>query len=419
MPSYLQKLLQLTFKHFGSCTPGGQHGGPGGCGRNHSQVSRTSIYSEVSLEMTDSIIPDPTTTFRKRVFGNGRFMLENGDHCHFLRPLSSKRLFREANRKMNWRYLKRIITKACSQPSADSEWKQWMENQQTGVVAGENMTLLVQKYGDICDILGHGSFGAVFLSHKIQEWNPNIHRFYAVKVFRREAQTTETAYQRRVESEFYISSSLQHQNIVRTFELLRIGNDSFCECLEYCSGGDLHSLVATSGQLEEPEADCFFKQLMRGVSYIHEMGIAHRDLKPENLLLSTNGCLKISDFGSAECFRLGWENQIHMSRTRRGSRPFVSPEQYLCEEFDPRSVDIWAAAMTYLVIRTGRIPWKIATDQDESFRDYVADRIVGKGHFFIEEICNVSYRFPVLSGCCANSAATDSKSTSHIFDARY
>ncbi|KAJ5409968.1 serine/threonine-protein kinase HAL4/sat4 [Penicillium crustosum] len=328
------------------------------------------------LAVADAIILkylELPSTLKKRVFGNGRFMLENGDHCHFLKPLSSKRLFREANRKMNWRYLKRIITKACSQPSADSEWKQWMENQQTGVVAGENMTLLVQKYGDICDILGHGSFGAVFLSHKIQEWNPNIHRFYAVKVFRREAQTTETAYQRRVESEFYISSSLQHQNIVRTFELLRIGNDSFCECLEYCSGRDLHSLVATSGQLEEPEADCFFKQLMRGVSYIHKMGIAHRDLKPENLLLSTNGCLKISDFGSAECFRLGWENQIHMSRTRRGSRPFVSPEQYLCEEFDPRSVDIWAAAMTYLVIRTGRIPWKIATDQDESFRDYVAD----------------------------------------------
>lgn len=264
-----------------------------------------------------------------------------------------------------------------------------MENQQIDVVAGENMALLAQKYGDICDILGHGSFGAVFLLHKIQEWNPNIHRFYALKVFRREAQTTETAYQRRVESECYISSSLQHQNIVRTFELLRIGNDSLCECLEYCSGGDLHSLVATSGQLEESEADCFFKQLMCGVNYIHEMGIAHRDLKPKNLLLSSNGCLKVSDFGSAECFRLGWESHVHTSRTRRGSRPFVSPEQYLCEEFDPRLVDIWAAAMTYLVMRTGRIPWKVETDQDESFRDYVADRTVGRGHFFIKEICNV------------------------------
>ncbi|KAI3281830.1 hypothetical protein DTO002I6_9667 [Penicillium roqueforti] len=106
------------------------------------------------------------------------------------------------------------------------------------------------------------------------------------------------------------------------------------------------------GQLEKAEADCFFKQLMRGANYLHEMGIAHRDLKPENLFLTSNDCLKISDFGDAECFRLAWETDIHMSRTRRGSRPYVSPEQYLDQEFDPSSVDIWAAAMTYLVMRT-------------------------------------------------------------------
>ncbi|KAJ6118865.1 kinase-like domain-containing protein [Penicillium samsonianum] len=350
----------------------------------------------MSLETTESMLPLPTTTKRRRGFGDRRFMLENGDHCHFLKTPSSKRRFLKKDRNASWISFKKR-NKACSQPSADLEWEQWTASQQTGIVAGENMAILAQKYGDICDIVGHGSSGIVLLSHKAQEWNPNIHRFYALKVFRRGAELTETAYRRRVESEFDISSSLQHQNIVRTFELLQIGNDSLCECLEYCSGGDLHSLVVTSGQLEKAEADCFFKQLMRGVNYIHEMGIAHRDLKPENLLLSPNGCLKISDFGSAECFRLGWEPHIHMSRTRRGSRPFVSPEQYFCEEFDARSVDIWAAAINYIVMRTGRIPWKIATDQDEYFRDYVADRMVEKGYFFIEEICNIASRRVIYS----------------------
>ena len=94
-----------------------------------------------------------------------------------------------------------------------------MKNQQTGVVAGENMVLLAQKYGDICDVLGHGSFGAVFLSHKIQYWNWNIHRFYALDVFCCEIEITQTAYQRRVEFEFYKYSSLKHQDIVRTFDL--------------------------------------------------------------------------------------------------------------------------------------------------------------------------------------------------------
>jgi serine/threonine protein kinase len=149
--------------------------------------------------------------------------------------------------------------------------------------------------------------------------------------------------------------------------------------------------VVLTGQLEQAEADCFFKQLMCGVNYIHEMGIAHRDLKPENLLLTPSACLKVSDFGGAECFRLSWESDIHMSRTRRGSRPYVSPEQYLNREFDPRSADTWAAAMIYVVMRTGRIPWQIATDADENFRDYVLDRGVGRGYFLVEDICHVKY----------------------------
>lgn len=51
--------------------------------------------------------------------------------------------------------------------------------------------------------------------------------------------------------------------------------------------------------------------MMRGVQYVHEMGVSHRDLKPENLLLSRQGRLQISDFGSSECFRMAWEKDIH------------------------------------------------------------------------------------------------------------
>jgi serine/threonine protein kinase len=189
--------------------------------------------------------------------------------------------------------------------------------------------------------------------------------------------------------------------------------------MEYCSGGDLHSLVVAKGQLEKAEADCFFKQLMRGANYIHEMGVAHRDLKPENLLLTSHGCLKISDFGDAECFRSAWENDVHMSRTRRGSRPYVSPEQYLDKEFDPRTVDIWATAVTYVAMRTGKIPWNTATNDDESFRDYIGDRRIGRGYFLIDDICYVSILCPGFTGLCSNFVIIGGKPPGHIFDARY
>lgn len=51
------------------------------------------------------------------------------------------------------------------------------------------------------------------------------------------------------------------------------------------------------------QAQQFFTQLMAGVEYLHNRGIAHRDLKPENLLLDEHDNLKISDFGMATMFR--------------------------------------------------------------------------------------------------------------------
>lgn len=127
------------------------------------------------------------------------------------------------------------------------------------------MAVMSQKYGEFCDVIGRGSSVVILLSHKVQNWHPNIDPFYAVKVFRPATGTSESAHKRRIGAEFSISSSLRHQNVIRTFDLLQIGSDSLCECLEFCSGGDLHSLVAR-GQLIQTEAECFFKQLMHGAN---------------------------------------------------------------------------------------------------------------------------------------------------------
>ncbi|KAF9883741.1 hypothetical protein FE257_002995 [Aspergillus nanangensis] len=245
---------------------------------------------------------------------------------------------------------------------------------------------IIQKYGEIERFVGIGNHAVVLLSHKVRDCNPQIDRYYALKIFRYREEQTEFDHWRRVTSEFSIASSLHHQNIVETFELFPVGYKDLCGCMEFCSGGDLHSLIVTSRQLWDKEADCFLKQLMRGVLYLHEMGVAHRDLKPENLLLTDCGCLKISDFGNAECFRLAWEDQVHMSTGRCGSAPYISPEQYLAEPFDPRCVDIWAVAIVYIAMRAGRNPWKLATVEDECFRDFVEDCKVGKKYFLIEDI---------------------------------
>src|SRR5262249_44853318 len=151
---------------------------------------------------------------------------------------------------------------------------------------------------------------------------------YAVKEFGRRPEETFEKYRRRLTSEFYISSSLHHPNVVHTLDLIQDTKGDFCEVMEYCAGGDLHTFIITAGILKVAEADCFFKQLMRGVEYIHEMGIAHRDLKPENLLLTAHGSLKISDFGYGECFRTAFETEVHMTTGLCGSVPYIAPEAF-------------------------------------------------------------------------------------------
>lgn len=338
MTARLQKLLESVFNPFGFFALERHHEYLKDGGLNRALMRRSPTGSKTEFEAHGSLFLSTNAT-RNCWSGNRRFKLENGKHSHFQRPLmSKKRSFWRIKESRNTSWICFNGGTGCS-PRGCSQ-----SPSQTGIMAVENMAEVPKKYGKLCGIVGRGSTGVVFLSHKVQEWHPSIDCYYAIKVFRRGTRTSETAYQRRIEAEFSISSSLRHQNVVRKFDLLRIGIDSLCECLEYCSGGDLHSLVVVTGQLEQVEADCFFKQPMCGVNYIHEMGIAHRDLKPENLLLTPSGCLKISDFGGAECFRHAGESDIHISRTRRHSRPYVSAEQYLNREFDPRSGDIWAAA---------------------------------------------------------------------------
>ncbi|CAG7950375.1 unnamed protein product [Penicillium salamii] len=389
MAERLRELLQSVFKLFWFFTPNKHYETPHDNDLDHTPLAQDPTHSDVDLEASSSTFPPLTNTTRN-------FDCGNGIHYHFERPPTSKKpLFKKLIKTRKFT----LARGSRSSPSpAALEWELGIKSpSQNEVTACENMAVLSRKYGEIYDTVGRGSSGVILLSHKVQEWHPNIDCFYAIKVFRRGTQTSETDYRSRIGAEFSISSSLQHQNVIRIFDLLQIGSDSLCECMEYCSGGDLHSLIVAKGQLEKAEADCFFKQLMRGVNYIHEMGIAHRDLKPENLLLTSNGCLKISDFGDADCFRLAWETDIHMSRTRRGSRPYVSPEQYLDQEFDPRSVDIWAAAVTYVAMRTGKIPWNTATNDDESFRDYVADRRIGRGYYLIDDICHAASRGVIYS----------------------
>lgn len=320
-----------------------------------------------------------------------RFMLDPafpGGHEHHLK--SSRRQEKLSDM---WRTL---IGKKQDSPDHDlslvSNWVDALRQEKDEASekkGGPNATpTLVEKYGKCHEVVGRGAFGIVRISHK--KMNGSGEKLFAVKEFRRRPEETEKKYSKRLTAEFCISSSLRHPNVIHTLDLLKDAKGDYCEVMEFCAGGDLYTLVLSSGKLEVQEADCFFKQMMRGVQYLHEMGVAHRDLKPENLLLTTRGALKITDFGNGECFRMAWETDAHMVSGLCGSAPYISPEEYTDKEFDARAVDVWACGVIYMAMRTGRHLWRVAKkDEDEFYARYLEGRRDEEGYGPIESLSRV------------------------------
>jgi hypothetical protein len=182
---------------------------------------------------------------------------------------------------------------------------------------------------------GEGVSAVVKIMHPL---NGPRHSMVAVKEFRKRAKSeSEEEYLEKVNSEFCISKSLHHPNIVVTEDLCISSGKRWCHVMEYCAGGDLFGLIQ-KGFMGDAEKHCCFKQLLRGVAYLHDHGIAHRDLKPENLLVTADGHLKITDFGVSEVFAgkhpgvAGIKCGMDMTEIRLsnpgivGSAPYISPE---------------------------------------------------------------------------------------------
>lgn len=278
-----------------------------------------------------------------------------------------------------------------------SNWLKRLRKETADPAIAQNMSdpaqVLAQKYGKCGDVLGWGAFGTVRISYKIDEKNPSNKQVFAVKEHKQLEGESEESYRKRLLAEFHISSSLHHQNILATLDLLQDDKGVKCQIMEYFPGEDLHSLVLHAGALEETEADCFFKQLIQGVVYMHEMGVAHRDLKPENVLLTTSGVVKIIDFGNAECFRAACETEARMSVGICGSLPYNAPEEFILKEFDPRPIDVWACGIIYMAMRTGEHLWRAARpEEDADYQQYVEKRKTEAGYEPIECLRRVSSR---------------------------
>ena len=165
---------------------------------------------------------------------------------------------------------------------------------------------LEKKYGKFSKLLGSGAGGSVRLMTRASD-----NRTFAVKEFRpRHNYESVKEYNKKVTAEFCIGSTLHHENIIETLDIIQEGGRWY-EVMEYAPF-DLFAIVMT-GKMTREEVTCCFLQIVHGVAFLHSSGLAHRDLKLDNVVVNELGIMKIIDFGSASVFKYPFENDIILS----------------------------------------------------------------------------------------------------------
>lgn len=187
-------------------------------------------------------------------------------------------------------------------------------------------------------LLGYGKDGRVFLASSLDNSQQ-----VAIKVISKESSSID-----QLTEEIDNLSRADHPNIVKYFKHFQ-SEEYFYVVIEYCAGGDLFQKIVDREKFAEEEAMRIMEDLLRAISHCHRLGIIHRDLKPENIMYSSEGVLKVIDFGLSMKAGTGTREEIV------GTPCYIAPEVIVSEHFT-RACDIWSLGIVMHVLLSGSVP---------------------------------------------------------------
>ncbi len=197
--------------------------------------------------------------------------------------------------------------------------------------------------------LGEGGMGTVYHAKQL-----SLDRSVAVKVLPVDLARNKNFIQ-RFEREAKSLARINHPNILQIYDF---GDDPqlglYFMVIEYVDGLDLGEVLNRRGLLDQVEVLDLLRQSVMGLEAATEKNVIHRDIKPDNLMISSNGLVKVSDFGLAK----GYVAQVGVTAAgvRVGTPAFMSPEQCDGVEVDFHS-DIYNLGATAFLCLTGRLPF--------------------------------------------------------------
>lgn len=210
--------------------------------------------------------------------------------------------------------------------------------------------------------------------------DPNGNRF-AIKIFRLDNPENTRRLLQLTENEFNIMRGMDNPHVLKyiDFSLNSVWHKKGREIpvayivMELVQGGELFDYVANSGPFNEQICRYYARQLIRGLHYIHKMGIAHRDLKCENILLDANYNIKIVDFGFVKPIE-SEENEGWM-RSYIGTLGFMAPEILSKKPYQGTQVDLFALGVILFIIYAGHPPFEVAKENDFHYKLIVNNQV--------------------------------------------
>ncbi|GKT40020.1 MAP kinase kinase kinase wis4 [Colletotrichum spaethianum] len=206
--------------------------------------------------------------------------------------------------------------------------------------------------------VGGGTFGNVYAAMNLDSGH-----LMAVKEIRLQDPKLIPTIAEQIKDEMGVLEVLDHPNVVSYYGI-EVHRDRVYIFMEFCQGGSLANLLE-HGRIEDEQVIMVYAlQLLEGLAYLHESGIAHRDIKPENILLDHNGIIKYVDFGAAKVIARQGKTLVQdlastkPNKSMTGTPMYMSPEVIKGENPGRAgSVDIWSLGCVILEMATGRRPW--------------------------------------------------------------
>ncbi|HEX2031200.1 MAG TPA: Stk1 family PASTA domain-containing Ser/Thr kinase [Actinomycetota bacterium] len=195
--------------------------------------------------------------------------------------------------------------------------------------------------------LASGGMGEVY-----RALDPVLGREVAIKVLH-PSLAGDPGFIDRFRREARAAAMLSHPNIVAVHDWGEAETTYFM-VMEFVRGPNLRSILMRDGPLEPLQAAEVVSGVLSALEQAHREGIVHRDVKPENVMLTTDGGVKVADFGLARA--LADSRISHAPGTVTGTVQYLAPEQIEGEPADRRT-DLYATGIVLYELLTGVVPF--------------------------------------------------------------